>query len=115
MKRGFEIMFAWFAALTVLGWTGDLAMHWPGALAWVHATWRVIGFENARGIGPWTVLFAIAKSLPAGFFLIPLAGGAIVFAVAWFAGPGAGDNGGVQRGSTVTDARTLARIIKRRK
>ncbi|MHB1529955.1 MAG: hypothetical protein ACYCXT_11090 [Acidiferrobacteraceae bacterium] len=115
MKSRYEIMFAWFSVLTLGGWFGDLFLHVPQVVQWVHSTWQVISFERVRGIGPRTVLITIIKSLPALFFLIPLGAALIVSAVAWYIGPGPGDDTGIQRGSTVTDASTLARIIKRRK
>ncbi|MHB1516264.1 MAG: hypothetical protein ACYCVY_11285 [Acidiferrobacteraceae bacterium] len=114
MKSRWEIGLAWFAALTCLGWFFDIGLHLPQAVQWVHTTWRVMWFEGARGIGTWGVWFAIIKSLPRDFFIIPLAAAAIVSAVAWHVGP-VGDDTGIKRGSTVTDAANLARIIKRRR
>lgn len=115
MKSRLEIMFGWWLVLTVGGWCADLFTHVPLAVQWIHATWRVIGFDSARGIGPGTVLLTIIRSLPALFFLTPLAGALIVGIVAWFIGPGDGGDPGIKRGSQVTDARTLARLTRRRK
>ncbi|MHB1527836.1 MAG: hypothetical protein ACYCXT_00130 [Acidiferrobacteraceae bacterium] len=115
MKSRGEIMLAWWLVLTVLGWAGDLFLHVPQALAWIHSTWHAAGFEYARGLGSHVVLLTIIKSLPVGALLIPLTAAMIVGLIVWYIGPGGDDDTGVQRGSTVTDASTLARIIKRRK
>lgn len=114
MKSRWEIMTAWFAVLTVCGWTADLFLHVPLAARWIHVTWRAVGADSARGIGATATLFAVIRTLPVATFLIPLGAGAIVIAIAWFTGPGP-DDGEIKRGSTVTDARTLARLTRRRK
>ncbi|MHB1516424.1 MAG: type IV secretion system DNA-binding domain-containing protein [Acidiferrobacteraceae bacterium] len=112
MKSRWEIMFAWFAVLTVGGWCADLFTHVPQASAWIHATWRVISLEHAHGVRPGTVWLTIIRSLAAAVYLIPLGAAMTAGIVAWWVGPGPGPSGGITRGSTVTSARDLTRSIK---
>lgn len=114
MKTRAEVALAWWAVLTVLGYTTDVALHSAQAGAWIHAAAQMISAFRAAGATPGATLLALAKTLPWSFYLIPLAAGAIVGGIWWAIGCGvSGDD--IQRGARLVDSDEGARIVKQRR
>lgn len=115
MKSRSEIALAWFVVLTMLGYTGDIALHVSQATLWIYHIAGTIAAYRAAGATPGATLLALAKTLPWAFYLIPLLAGVSVGTIWWAVVRYSKDDSGIQRGARVVGSDEGKRMVRQQR